>query len=218
MIDYKEFVTGIISDFKNNYFTDKIKYSIPILHKGIPVGRLRPVPTEFKEDAINDVQLQTKWRNLHKDTFFVEAFESTNERTFHWLESTYFFYDDRIIFIIEDIKGKPIGHLGFENFNFELKKVEYGRLIRGDISQEENLNKFNLIELAQISLLNWGFNTLKLNIIYGSLFANNWLVRRFHDKCGFKISSKWEVTKSDQLVDVIEIELLKENFKLLNKN
>jgi RimJ/RimL family protein N-acetyltransferase len=218
MSDYKVFVTDIIRDFKNNYYTDKVKYSIPLMHNDVVVGRMRPVPTEFKEDALNDVHLQTKWRNLHKDTFFVDAFEATEDRTLSWLETTYFYNDDRIIFIIEDTKGKPIGHFGYENFNYELKKAEYGRLMRGDISQEENINRINLIDLAQISILNWGFNVLKLNIINGSLFANNWMVRRFHDKCGFEVTASTKVLKSEQLVDVIEIELVKENFKLLNKN
>ena len=217
MSDYKVFVTDIIRDFKNNYYTDKVKYSIPLMHNDVVVGRLRPVPTEFKEDALNDVHLQTKWRNIHKDSFLVEPFTATDERTLNWLKETYDNNDDRIIFMILDAIDNPIGHLAYENFIYEEKKAEYGRLMRGEVSKLEKNGKYNLIEIAQIAFLNWGFNYLDLSSVYGTQFADNFTVNILHAKCGFKTINQYDHQKSSGTVRMAERELKKTDFKLLNK-
>jgi len=217
MNDYKVFVTDIIRDFKNNYYTDKVKYSIPLMHNDVVVGRMRPVPTEFKEDALNDVHLQTKWRNIHKDSFLVEPFTATDERTLSWLKETYDNNDDRIIFMILDVLDNPIGHLGYENFIYEERRAEYGRLMRGEISMYEKLNKYNLIELGQVAFLNWGFNFLELSAVYGTQFANNFLVNSLHSKCGFKTINHYDHHKSEGTIKIAETELKKTDFKLLNQ-
>jgi len=216
MQDYEVFIKNIINAFKSNYFENPEKYSIPIIHNGEKIGRLRPIPNKIKGDAINDVTLQTKWRNLHKDSFLVEPFIATDERTLSWLTDTYFNNDDRIIFMIEDIDNIPIGHLGFENFIYNEQKCEYGRLIRGDVSPIERGKRVNLIELAQITFLNWGFNFLNLKLVYGTQFADNWTVNMLHAKCGFLTVREYTIEKSSGIVKLADRELRKENFKLLS--
>ena len=215
MEKYENEVRTTLRNFKERYHKNTSLYSIPLVEKGIKHGVLRPIPVQLINNAEKDVYLQTKWRNLHKDTFFVDPFIANEIRTLDWLNNTYFRNDDRIIFMIEDIDGKAIGHLGFENFDYINKSAEYGRLMRGDISRHENLNKVNLIKLAQVAIIGWGFNKLKLKSIHGSLFANNWMVRRLHDYCGFEVISSKIINKSGEKIEVIEIELLKENYKLL---
>ena len=215
MYDYEIFVKNTINTFKNKYFENPEKYSIPIIYKEERIGRLRPIPTEIKGDAVNDVTLQTKWRNLHKDSFLVEPFIATDERTFKWLTDTYFNNDDRIIFMVEDIKNIPIGHLGFENFIYHEQKCEYGRLMRGDVSSTERERRVNLIELAQITFLNWGFNFLNLKLVYGTQFVNNWTVNMIHAKCGFVTIREYAIEKKSGIVKLADRELKKENFKLL---
>lgn len=215
MKDYELFVKNTISDFKNKYFENSEKYSIPIMHNGEKVGRLRPIPTKIEGDAKNDIELQTKWRNLHKDSFLVEPFTATIERTNNWLVETYFSNDDRIIFIIEDGNNLPIGHLGFENFIYNERKCEYGRLLRGEVSPMEREKRINLIELAQIAFLNWGFHFLKLNLVYGTQFTNNWTVNMIHSKCGFKTVREYSIQKKSGIIKLSDRELRKEDFKLL---
>jgi RimJ/RimL family protein N-acetyltransferase len=217
MSDYKDFVTGIIRDFKNNYFADKKKYSIPLMHKGAVVGRLRPVPTEFNDDAVNDVRLQTKWRNTHADSFLVDPFVATEERTLNWLKDIYIHNNERIIFMIEDRFNQPIGHLALENFIFDEEKCEYGRLMRGDISIQEKKDKINLIELAQIAVLNWAFNVLKLKSVYGTQFTHNYPVSRLHEKCGFKTIDEYALMKNGKQIGVSKVELRVEEFTFYSK-
>lgn len=215
MREYELFVKGVINDFKNKYFENPEQYSIPIICNGEKIGRLRPIPIKIEGDAVNDVSLQTKWRNIHKDSFLVEPFIATDDRTFRWLTETYFTNDERIIFMIEDIDKFPIGHLGFENFIFSEYKCEYGRLMRGDVSPIERKKRVNLIELAQITLLNWGFNFLNLKLVYGTQFADNWTVNILHAKCGFVTVREYNLEKSSGTVKLADRELKKENFKLL---
>ena len=217
MSDYKEYVTNIIRDFKNNYFTDKKKYSIPLMHNGAVVGRLRPIPTEFKEDAISDVQLQTKWRNIHADSFLVDPFIATEERTLSWLKDIYFYNNERIIFMIEDKFNHPIGHLALENFLFDEKKCEYGRLMRGEISIQEKKDKINLIELAQIAILGWAFNVLKLRSVYGTQFTHNYPVSKLHEKCGFRTLGEFMHIKSGEKIGISKVELRVEDYKFYSK-
>jgi RimJ/RimL family protein N-acetyltransferase len=218
MSEYETFVRDIIRDFKVKYFEDPKKYSIPIIHNNEQIGRLRPIPIELKGDACKDVELQTRWRNMHKDSFLVEPFIATEERTLSWLENTYFNNDDRIIFMIEDINKISIGHHGFENFIYKDYKCEYGRLMRGDVSPIEREKRVNLIELAQITLLNWGFNILNLKLVYGTQFADNWTVNMLHAKCGFETIREYTHAKSSGIVKLADRELRKENFKLLNSS
>ena len=217
MKEYEVFVKEIIMNYKDKYFEDPEKYSIPIIYKDEQIGRLRPIPSEIKGDAINDIALQTKWRNMHKNTFFVEPFIATEERTLNWLKEIYFTNAERIIFMIEAIDNKAIGHLGFEFFDFNRKTCEYGRLLRGDFSPIENQKKVNLIEHAQKSFLDWGFNTLELEIISGRLFADNWLVRRLHDKFGFIIVEEFTIKKSGNIENLLKIELTRDKFNSLFK-
>ena len=216
MNEYEVFVKTIIRNYKVKYFENPKIYSIPLNFKNEQIGRLRPIPIEIKGDAINDVTLQTKWRNMHKDSFLVEPFIATDERTLRWLNETYFTNDDRIIFMIEDIDHFCIGHLGFENFIYNEKKCEYGRLIRGVASPIERLKRVNIIKLAQIAFLNWGFNYLKLDMIYGTQFADNWAVNKIHAICGFTTVKEYPFEKNEGVVMLADKELKKENFKLLS--
>jgi len=217
MTNYKEFVTNIIRDYKLQYHNNTIKYSVPILYGDKKVGRLRPIPVLQTGDAKNDIYYQTKWRNLHTDSFLVEPFVATETRTLSWLEKVYFNNNEQIIFMIEDENNHPIGHLALENFIFDEYKCEYGRLMRGEISPQEKREKINLIELAQITLLNWGFNILKLNSVYGTQFSHNYPVSRLHEKCGFKRIDEKDHVKEAATVKIASVELKKENFAFYKK-
>jgi RimJ/RimL family protein N-acetyltransferase len=218
MTEYQKFVIKIIRSYKNNYLSDINAYSITLRYKARVVGRLRPIPVQLIGECANDIVLQTNWRNIHKDTFLVDPFHATEERTSKWIDETYVRNDDRIIFMILDHDNFPIGHLSFENFIYEEKKCEYGRLMRGDISKHEKKGRYNLIEIAQIAFLNWGFKCLDLKSVYGTQFRDNIPVNILHGKCGFRTIKEYEYKKSKGTVTLAEVVLEKENFKFLDLN
>jgi RimJ/RimL family protein N-acetyltransferase len=215
MTEYQKYVIEIIRSYKNKYFDAINAYSIELQFKGRIVGRLRPIPVQLIGECVNDIALQTKWRNLYKDSFLVDPFHATEERTLKWINETYVRNDDRIIFMILDHTSFPIGHLSFENFIYEEKKCEYGRLMRGAVSKHEREGRYNLIEIAQITFLNWGFNSLDLKSVYGTQIRDNSLVNSLHKKCGFRMIKEYEHKKSKSSVMLAEVVLTKENFKFL---
>jgi len=214
--EYKNFVVQIIRAYKNDYFKDVDRFSIALHHLGRYVGRLRPVPVVMTGESAGDISLQTKWRNLHKGSFLVDPFVATDARTLAWMKETYINNDDRIIFMILDVENTPIGHLSFENFIFSEKKCEYGRLIRGAISKFELESKYNLIEIAQIAFLRWGFDYLDLSSVYGTQFKNNTPVNILHSKCGFTTLREYEHQKETGAIMIAEVMLKRDDFILLH--
>ena len=210
-ISYENAVRGLIREYKQ-YFAAPDSFMIPLHWKGEPVGRLRPVPTELKGVAAKDAELQTDWRNLHKDSFITEPFTATIERTMGWLEKTYYHNDDVIIFIIEAVDGTAIGHLGFSGFDYKTRMCEFGRLMRGAVAPIEREKGVNLIELAERHFLRWGFDALCLEKFYGRQFADNHLVWRIHEKCGFRITERFMLPKDNGARELVRVEVTKNNF------
>lgn len=209
--EYENVASGLIRAYKQ-YFDAPDRFAIPLYWHGERIGRLRPVPTELKGEAARDAELQTDWRNLHKDSFIVEPFIATVERTKGWLEKTYYKNDNVIIFIIEAMDGTPIGHLGFSDFDYEKKMCELGRLMRGAVAQIEKEKGVNLMARAEMYLLQWGFDVLGLEKIYGRQFAENYLAWRINKKCGFQITEKFMLKKCKGEHEMMRIEVTKDAF------
>lgn len=209
--EYENAVRGLIRAYKQ-YFDAPDRFLIPIYWKGERIGRLRPVPTELKGEASRDAELQTDWRNLHKDSFIVEPFVATVERTKGWLEKTYYKNDNVIIFIIEAIDGTPVGHLGFSDFDYKKKMCELGRLMRGAVAQIEKDKGVNLMVRAEMYLLQWGFDVLGLEKVYGRQFSGNHLAWRINKKCGFYITEKFMLQKCKGEHEMMRIEVTRDKF------
>lgn len=208
-----EQVQKTIHAFKNSYFDDPQRYTVLVKHHDEAVGRLRPVPTVLKGEAAQDAVLQTDWRNLHKDSFFVPPFTATVERTMKWLEETYFHDDTVLIFIVQDADKTPIGHLGFSNFDFPQKQCEYGRVLRGAWGRFEQERKINVLNLAQHQALKWALDIFSLEKIMARVFADNWLALNHYLKCGFYPVEKYSVERHDGPHEVMRIELTRQTLK-----
>jgi len=213
MDEFEQSVRKIIREFKTRYFEDPDRYSIPLRKNGEVVGRLRPVPTQLKGEASRDAELQTEWRNLYPDSFLVDPFVATVERTKSWLEKAYNNEDSFIIFMVVTPDGVPVGHIGLSDFIFDKRMVEYGRLMRGERSQFETEKRVNLLELGATYMLNWAFEVLKVDKIYGRAFASNWLALRMNRNCGFEIVEKYPHLKQGKTFDLVRLELKYPDFK-----
>gem|GEM_PF-4017187 len=210
--DFEKKLSETIAAYKNRYHEAPDRYSVPIIGPSGTVGRLRPVPVQLVGDAARDAALQTDWRNMHKDSFLVDPFTATEERTINWMRATYFPDDGMIIFMVEDLAKTAVGHLGFEHFDCVEKVCEYGRLIRGAVSSVETKQKINLMELAQSCALRWAFETLGVRRIYARLFATNWLSLKLNLRCGFRETERFYVKKHDGTHEMVRIDISHEEF------
>jgi len=86
----------------------------PVL--SLPVGRpvsalLRSVAPAGLPRHARDVELITEWRNLHPRCFMTE-FVATCERTARWLAEQVVQEDRRILFLLDQLDGCSLGHMG----------------------------------------------------------------------------------------------------------
>jgi RimJ/RimL family protein N-acetyltransferase len=213
MNDFEKNIKEVISSFKTEYHEDPDKYSLAIKYKDEIVGRLRPIPIDLKADAAQDAVLQTNWRNLYKDSFMTEPFTATVPRTIKWLEGTYNNDDGKIVFMIESNDKTPVGHVGVENFDFEKKVCESGRLIRGDRAKIELIKRINLISLGQFTMIKWAFDVLKLEKIYARQFVDNYVAYSMNINMGFHPVRYFTIAKHNGEFDMVEIEITKDTLR-----
>ena len=139
---------SVINNFK---FLKATKNIQDVFLRAIPIenlGFLIPLSESHEADTTL-IQALTKWRNnnIHAyTTQFVATFESTKI----WLREKVLSVDDRMLFLVTDIQGKILGHMGFSNclnsqFLFEIDNVLKG---------EDSLFK-GLFSKAIFALMEW---------------------------------------------------------------
>lgn len=152
---------------------------VPILDdRGLPAGRLRPITHAAAADA-QLITLLTDWRNAN-GRFFLTQFEATSERTRRWLADVVLPDDSRLMFMIEDDTGVPIGHVGVRRLNEPV--VELDNMIRGRPG-----GAGQLMFWAELALLKWLFDVRKADGACLHVFSNNWIPIGIHQAIGFKI-------------------------------
>ena len=146
---------------------------------------LKPV-----DESDETISLLTNWRNQHVKSFF-SYFQATDKRTKAWLRRDVIDNPNRILFMVF-IDGKKIGHAGMCRYNKQTNSAEIDNFIRSDKSGFPGL--MNEIEKG---LLRWMFEELNLSKVQGWLFADNFWSNSLHQKCGFKITRKFPLKKTE---------------------
>jgi hypothetical protein len=101
----------------------------------IPVGEpveavLRPVATMAGNINPGDVRALTEWRNRFVTSFLTE-FEATEVRTERWLTEVVGPDPDRILFMLDNLRGRTIGYLGIAFIDWEQHTAEADHFVRG---------------------------------------------------------------------------------------
>ncbi|MFH1135059.1 MAG: GNAT family N-acetyltransferase [Pseudomonadota bacterium] len=158
---------------------------------GTPALFLRPAPAAATGEAARDPALMALWRNRKRESFFswVEASEEKNRR---WLEGV---YGDalEIIFMAVTPDGRPFGHLSLYNFDFSARSGEWGRLVRG-----ENLGPRGGMSLAARAMMDWGFETLCLDLIFCEVFEHNRASLDLCERIGFRTTARVPLARRDE--------------------
>ena len=179
MIDRINFVKNKIRNLK----IPKDYSFIPRLPvKGEKLLMLRPLPDKLIKESKNDALLMAKWRKIHLESFST-VFQPTEAGTKKWLKHNYFNNYEDIIFFIETNDKIPFGHVSLYNFN--RNECEFGRVIKGF-----NVGPKGSMAIASMEVINWGFNSLKLNKIYLEVFADNERAVNLYFKLGFSLVKK----------------------------
>ncbi len=145
---------------------------------------LRPVTADFRITSPHYVSLFSQWRR-ENPTVSRGVFEITDERTERWLDNLVINRDDRILFMVVDLNGKELGHLGFSTFKYDEREAEVDYVLRG---VKDTLP--GLMYYAMIALMRLGLSELDLRVISLRVFADNEHAVKFYERCGFSITGR----------------------------
>ena len=177
MISYEKRVTTVLHAIKHN--TDcEIDPVVPIRLKRQVVAHLRAV-TALSIRNPDEIRLFAKWRK-QSQAFFPTQFRVTRAGTAKWAREQLLEKKDRVLFMIEDVSGRPLGHVGLNRFDFTHKSCEIDNIIRGEAGIP------GLMTEAIAALCAWGGKELGVKTYYLQCLATNKKAIALYKRCGFK--------------------------------
>ena len=134
---------------------------------------------ELHKDDDELIEMLTQWR---KDNSFAypTRFRVTFEGTARWLKNAVLGVEDRILFLVVNQHGKPIGHMGFANAINDGCHLETDNIIRGVTQDSKGIMSFGMQ-----SLLCWAETTLWPEDIFLRVLDDNPKAIDFYKKLGF---------------------------------
>ena len=149
---------------------------IPICDdNGADIGVIRPI-TKMHLQSNDVIEKLTNWRNQYK-TFFLTQFNATPARTKQWLENVVLSDPTRLLTLIY-YRDSLMGHYGFKELSGD--SVFTDNLLRGERGGHPSLMRY-----AVSTLVEWLFDTMRVNEVYGYVFANNAMAIRLNRDVGY---------------------------------
>lgn len=171
---------------KENFaFLKKTTSFDDLLAKSISLANSQGFLVPISELHTNDEQLIQKlsqWRE--ENTFaYPSQFPVTPETTKTWLRKSLLDIDDRLLFLVLDRFGQPVGHLGLANGLNAESEIEIDNVLRGiELSQP------GIMTQSMQALIKWTEEIISPNIISLKVFYDNKRAIEFYQKIGFKES------------------------------
>jgi RimJ/RimL family protein N-acetyltransferase len=150
---------------------------VPILDAdGVCIGSLRPIDRALAADP-QLAQHMARWRQQAMHAFLTR-FEATPERTHQWLVERVVPDDTRILFLICDTDGRPVGHYGVCHVGHD--SAELDNVLRGERAAHPQLMYF-----AELALLAWLRTELGIQDVYLHVLADNARAIALYESAGF---------------------------------
>lgn len=183
---------GLNQNRKNTIYQQSIRQEFAFLKettrlddlyaKSIPLddgmGFLVPVCMLHLTDATLIATL-AKWREENAFAF-PSQFPVTVEGTASWLRFKLLEVEDRLLFIVQDQHGTPVGHLGFANALNASSEMEVDNVIRG-----LKTGSPGIMRRAMKALLNWCEECILPETVSLRVFSDNAHAVSFYQDLGF---------------------------------
>jgi RimJ/RimL family protein N-acetyltransferase len=159
-------------------------------------------------DIATDFELFLKWINDREVTrYLLRIMPSYRHQQLAWFQSLPNSTD--IVFTIETVGGDIIGTIGLEHIN-----LINGTAWTWQIIGEKNFWGRGLGTEAKILLLEYGFNTLRLEKISAEVVASNQSSLRYNQKSGFREEGRLrsQIYREGTRHDLVFLGILKEEF------
>lgn len=181
----------ILNCYKRKQAKDKL-ILIPILNaEESTIGFLRPITADFDTTIPDCVQLLDRWRE-DNPTLSPSRFPITHERTRRWIKDMIIDNDKRILFMLQELDGRKIGHIGFTNIDLVRHSGEVDLVLRGERTDIPGFMGYAMSALTQ-----WGKQELLLRHIDLVVLPYNEHAISFYRRCGFR---------EDGVIPLIKIE------------
>lgn len=190
---YRKAITQTFGFLKNTRrFDDLLAKSIPI---GDGEGFLVPV-SEIHAGDRPMIDLFSKWRE--ENTFaYPGQFKVTFEGTTSWLRTRLLDVSDRMLFLVFNAQGRPIGHMGYANALNDAGEMEIDNVVRGDKSSDPGL-----MGKALDALLNWAEETFLPRQIFLRVFDDNARAVEFYRKHSFRDDVRIPMARHDEAAGI----------------
>jgi UDP-4-amino-4,6-dideoxy-N-acetyl-beta-L-altrosamine N-acetyltransferase len=156
-----------------------------------------------------DLPLMVEWRNnpeIYK--YFFEHEPTSLIMQTRWFEK-YISCQDEKLWIIEDIVAhSSIGTIGLVNIDWRNRKAEFGRFFIGSKNYHHNGYGSEAVSL----ILQYFFNHMNMNRLYGFVFSDNTHVLDLYEKFGFIQESKFNqyIYREGEYADIVCVAILRE--------
>jgi perosamine synthetase len=147
----------------------------------LPNGRGHLVPVcdlHGGDDAL--VAKFAEWREANASAF-PSRFPVTHAGTAAWLRSKVLDVDDRLLFLVVDRRGYPVGHMGFANAINDAMAMEIDNVVRGVPGAEPGL-----MGEALAAMLDWAEETFRPRTTYLRVLSDNQHAIDFYARLGFR--------------------------------
>ncbi len=151
-------------------------------------GYLLPV-SEVHAHDVELVETLARWREESAHVYPTQ-FPVTLEGTRRWLRSRVIDAPDRILFLITDVGGKPIGHVGFASALNDEGLLELDNLLRGSLRGHREI-----VPMAVRALMDWAQDTIGPSGFYLRVLSSLRHVIRLDERLGFVEESRIPLRK-----------------------
>ncbi len=157
-------------------YADALSVSIPFPDQS---GYLMPV-CELHANDTSLIEKLSLWREENSFAYPTQ-FQVTFEGTKRWLRNNVLDFEDRLLFLVLDRHGHPVGHLGFANTNNESGSMEIDNVLRGDKEAQPGM-----MSTAMKTLIRWAEETIGPRRIFLRVLDDNPHAIDFYRKLGFR--------------------------------
>lgn len=158
---------------------------LPVATHATP-ALIRPISTIAGHLDSQDVALLTRWRNQHVKSFLTE-FVATEEQTAHWLANAVHGNPGKMLFMVETLDGKRVGHVGLGFIDWENSYGEADAIVSGGESPP------GLMKTSLLTLMQWARDALGLKTLAVRVRSDNTALE-FYKKVGFREFKRVPIT------------------------
>lgn len=142
-------------------------------------GLLVPVCDLHADDAAL-IGTLARWR-AESSFAFPTQFPVSDAGTARWLRGAVLDVEDRILFLVCDRHGHPVGHLGFAAALAGERQMEIDNVVRGERDAQPGL-----MSVAMDAIVSWAHELFGPGEICLRVFEDNERAVRFYERLGFK--------------------------------